>query len=340
MYTGQDGSVDKLTISIKKYLLVNKKLAQAVFYTIIKLAEDEMNHQKYNANFIKTHEGYKDFVYVPNMQPRLSWADRDIKNEGAESYDSQREAIFTKYLFEEENIQIEEFDINNYDISTLCYVANCGLNFDNEFFEKVIHSVLTCMVDIWKYHDRDYDGHKIVDTFQEQELVELYRREVIEASGDAKTVIDTLFNDIDFSRFTSEAVEFYKDIFGNFLPEFFDAYVDPKRRNRCKKKILYIEQKVVAIDVENVRLQLYQSLMFSVTRYCCGDWSKCRTTYSFTDKQFLNEQFSKYGKYHVVKLLETIYQLRIDELLPEILISIRNSFRDAKTESTKFARDI
>ena len=52
MYTGQDGSVDKLTISIKKYLLVNKKLAQAVFYTIIKLAEDEMNHQKYNANFI------------------------------------------------------------------------------------------------------------------------------------------------------------------------------------------------------------------------------------------------------------------------------------------------
>ena len=94
------------------------------------------------------------------MHPRLSWADRDIKNEGAESYDSQREAIFTKYLFEED-IQIEEFDINNYDISTLCYVANCGLNFDNGLFEKVIHSVLTCMVDIWKYHDRDYDGHKL-----------------------------------------------------------------------------------------------------------------------------------------------------------------------------------
>lgn len=101
------------------------------------------------------------------------------------------------------------------------------------------------MVDIWKYHDRDYDWHKIVDTFQEQELVELYRREMIEASSDAKIVIDTLFNGIDFSKFTSEAVEFYQDIFGKFLAEFFDAYVDTKRRNRCKRKILYIEEKIL-----------------------------------------------------------------------------------------------
>ena len=163
---------------------------------------------------------------------------------------------------------------------------------------------------------------------------------MVQASSDAKAVIDTLFNGIDFSKFTSEAVEFYKDIFGNFLPEFFDAYVDPKRRDRCKKKILYIEQKVDSINVEYVRLQLYQSLMLSVTRYCCGDWSKLKTSYSFRDKKFLNEQFSKYGKYHVGKLLETIYQLHIDELLPEILVSIRNCFRDAKVESNRFVKNI
>lgn len=348
MYEGQDGSIDKLAMGVKKYLVENQKLAQAVFNTIIKLAEDEMNHQKYNADYfekygvdyLKTYGVDKDFVFVPNMQPKLSGVDRHLKNSGKESYNSQKEAIFTKYLFEEEDLQIGEIDINDYDISTLCYTANCGLDFDNELFGKVIHGVLTGMVDIWKYHAKDYDSHKIVNTFQEHELVELYQREMVQASGNAKTVIDTLFNGIDFSKFTSEAVEFYKDIFGNFLPEFFDAYGDPKRRNRCKKKILYIEQKVASIDVEHIRLQLYQSLMFSVTRYCCGDWSKCRTSYSFIDKQFLNEQFSKYGKYHVGKLLETIYQLRIDELLPEILVSIRNSFRDAKAESDKFSRDI
>lgn len=340
MYTGEDGSVDKLKKSIKKYLLDNKELAQKVFYTIIKLAEDEMNHQKYNADYIKMYGKGKEFVYVPNMQSKLTWADRDIKNGGKENYSSQKETIFMKYLFGEEELQIEEFDISNYDISTLFYVANCGLNFDNELFEKVIHNVLTCLVDIWKYYDGDYDSHKIVDTFQEEELVELYQREMVQASSDAKAVIDTLFNGIDFSKFTLEAVEFYKDIFGNFLPEFFDAYIDPKRRDRCKKKILYIEQKVESIPVEYVRTQLYQSLMFSVTRYCGGDWSKCRTSYSFRDKKFLNQQFSKYGKYHVGKLLETIYQLRIDELLPEILVSIRNSFQDAKAKNDKLSKDI
>ena len=340
MNEGQDGLIDKLAKSVKKYLVENQKLAQAVFYTIIKLAEDEMNHQRYNADYYKMHGTDKDFVFVPNMQPKLSWVDQNIKNSGKEGYNSQKEAIFAKYLFGEEDLHIGEFDIDDYDISTLFYTANCGLNFDNEFFGNVIHGVLTCIIDIWKYHARDYNSHTIVDTFQEQELVELYQREMVQASGNAKTVIDTLFNDIDFSKFTSEAVEFYKDIFGNFLPEFFDAYVDPKRRNRCKEKILYIEQKVALIDEEYVRLQLYQSLMFSVTRYCCGDWSMCRTRYSFKDKQFLNEQFSKYGKYHVEKLLRTIYQLRIDELLPEILVSVRNSFRNAKAENNKFARDI
>lgn len=340
MYKGQDGSIDKLTISVKKYLLDNQPLAYAVFNTIIKLAEDEMNHQKYNADYIKLYSEDKDFEFLPNMQPKLSWIEQQIKDAGKENYNSQKGEILTQYLFEEEELQITEFDISNYDISTLCYAANCGLSFDNELFRKVNHGVLTGMVDIWKYHDKDDDSYKIIDTFQEQELVELYQREMTQALGDAKAVIDTLFNGMDFSKFTSEAVDFYKDIFGNFLPEFFDAYDDPKRRDRCKKKILYIEQKVESINVEYVRLQLYQSLMLSVTKYCYGDWSKCRTSYSFRDKKFLNEQFSKYGKYHVGKLLETIYRLRIDELLPEILVSIRNSFRNAKAESSKFARTI
>lgn len=100
---------------------------------------------------------------------------------------------------------------------------------------------------------------------------------------------------------------------------------DSKRRNICKKKILYIEKKVNDIDEEYVRIQLYKSLMLSVTRYCIGDWSEIKTDYSYVDKQFLNKQFTKYGKYHIKELLRTIYQMHMDELLPEILISIRNS---------------
>lgn len=107
-----------------------------------------------------------------------------------------------------------------------------------------------------------------------------------------------------------------------------------------KKKILYIEKKVNDIDEEYVRIQLYKSLMLSVTRYCTGDWSKIKTNYSYVDKQFLNKQFTKYGKYHIKELLRTIYQMHMDELLPEILISIRNSFQNAKSEVNKFKKSI
>lgn len=80
--------------------------------------------------------------------------------------------------------------------------------------------------------------------------------------------------------------------------------------------------------------------MLSVTRYCTGDWSKIKTTYSYADKQFLNKQFAKYGKYHIKELLRTIYQMHMDELLPEILISIRDSFQNAKSEVNKFKKSI
>lgn len=60
-----------------------------------------------------------------------------------------------------------------------------------------------------------------------------------------------------------------------------------------------------------------------------GDWRNCKTKYTYADKEFLNEQFTKFGKYHIKLLLRTIYQLNIDELLPEILISIKNVFNSS-----------
>lgn len=336
----QNGLVDRLRLFIKQYLLGNKELARKVFYTIIKLAEDEMEHQKYNADYIMNNGVKQDFVYLPNMQPKLFWVEQYIQDKGGEIYNSKKKEIFNKYLFNNEELRIEQFDMCNYDISTLICVVNCGLNFKNNLFWMIIHNILTCMIDIWKKHEGHGNSYKIINLYHQQELINLYQREMVQSVDDAKSVIDTLFNDIDFSKFTLEAIDFYKDIFGNFLPEYFDAYADKKRRRNCENKIKYIEQKVLSIDSEYVRLQLYQSLMLSVTRYCYGDWSKCQTSYSDRDMRFLNEQFTKYGKYHIEKMLETIYQLRIEELLPDILISIKNSFQEAKVDRKKFARAI
>lgn len=340
MYKGQHGVIDEMSKYVKRYLANHETLAQAVFNTIIKLSEDQMEHQKYNANYLKVSKKDKEFIFNPNMQPKLSGIDRYIKDDDGNCYTSREEEIIDRYLLQEESLEIDVFDMSNYDISTICYVANCGLNFTNESFRMVIHEILLCVIDIWKYTKRNYNAHEIFDVYQEHEIIELFQWKMIQTQDDAKMAIDILFEEIDFTKFTTDTIEFYQDIFGNFLCEFFDSYVDSKRRNICKKKILYIEKKVNDIDEEYVRIQLYKSLMLSVTRYCTGDWSKIKTNYSYVDKQFLNKQFTKYGKYHIKELLRTIYQMHMDELLPEILISIRNSFQNAKSEVNKFKKSI
>lgn len=340
MYKGQHGVIDEMAKYVKRYLANHETLAQAVFNTIIKLSEDQMEHQKYNANYLKVSKKDKEFIFNPNMQPKLSGIDRYIKDDDGNCYTSREEEIIDRYLLQEESLEIDVFDMSNYDISTICYVANCGLNFMNESFRMVIHEILLCVIDIWKYTKRNYNAHEIFDVYQEHEIIELFQWKMIQTQDDAKMAIDILFEEIDFTKFTTDTIEFYQDIFGNFLCEFFDSYVDSKRRNICKKKILYIEKKVNDIDEEYVRIQLYKSLMLSVTRYCTGDWSKIKTNYSYVDKQFLNKQFTKYGKYHIKELLRTIYQMHMDELLPEILISIRNSFQNAKSEVNKFKKSI
>ena len=340
MYKGQHGVIDEMAKYVKRYLANHETLAQAVFNTIIKLSEDQMEHQKYNANYLKVSKKDKEFIFNPNMHPKLSGIDRYIKDDDGNCYTSREEEIIDRYLLQEESLEIDVFDMSNYDISTICYVANCGLNFTNESFRMVIHEILLCVIDIWKYTKRNYNAHEIFDVYQEHEIIELFQWKMIQTQDDAKMAIDILFEEIDFTKFTTDTIEFYQDIFGNFLCEFFDSYVDSKRRNICKKKILYIEKKVNDIDEEYVRIQLYKSLMLSVTRYCTGDWSKIKTNYSYVDKQFLNKQFTKYGKYHIKELLRTIYQMHMDELLPEILISIRNSFQNAKSEVNKFKKSI
>ena len=48
---------------MKRYLANHETLAQAVFNTIIKLSEDQMEHQKYNANYLKVSKKDKEFIF-------------------------------------------------------------------------------------------------------------------------------------------------------------------------------------------------------------------------------------------------------------------------------------
>lgn len=340
-YRDENGLVDKIASYAKKYLSQNKNLANAVFNTVIRLAEDEMNHQKHNAEYLKKTGRDVEYEFNPNMQRKLHGVDRYIEEDDETCFVSQKEKIIDTYLFNEVDLELVNFDINSYDVGLLCYSANCGLGFDSEKFVCVIRSVLECMIQIWFAHKRDHDAHHIIDVYQKHEIIELYQKEMVQSDYEAEDVIDTLFDEIDFSLFTHDTIKFYQDIFGTFLCEFFDGHIDARRRNLCKSKIKYISNKIDVIECENVRVQLYKSVILSLTDYCHGDWSKIQTNYSYQDKMFLNRQFEKYGHYHVKDMLQTIYQLHMKELLPEILISVEKCFVRVSTADRKtFIKEI
>lgn len=330
------GIISEYAKYVKSVLSSNLNLSLAMLNTIVKLAEDEMNHQKFNADYLQKRGDCNTIDFVPNMTPRLSAVDFEIESNGVQKFASQRAEIINKFLFNDSELDYKNFNIEDYDIPTLCYISNCGFRVDNPEFAQLLKKILVCLVDIWYFNKHDRYDNEALDGDCIAEVVELFRKEIVWTDNSAQPAIDMLFDCVEFSKFTDKTIEFYHDIFDNFLPQFFDAYNEPAKRSSCKGKIKYIEQKINNIENDYVRTQLYKSLFLSVPKYC-GDWSICVTKYSYEDIQFLNQQFSKYGKYHLREALRTIYQLRIDELLPNILPSIKTCFDFARGDIKSFA---
>lgn len=335
------GLVSKIASQTKLYLQKEDVLAKAMFNTILMLAKDEMNHQVYNANYLILSGRDDEYEFFPNKQLKLSGVDHWIREKGETLYISEKNVIVEKYLWNEEELQDSEFKIEEYDIGILCYVSNCGLNLSNEMFKKVMRSIIICLIELWNYDKRRHEAHRIVDAYAEHEVMEFFWKEIVEKDENTNMAIDILFGEIDFTLFTRETIEFYQEIFGYFLCVYFDAYSEKGRRKIIENKLAYLENKICGISNEYVRKQLYKSLTLALTQYCHGGWSKAKTAYVYEDKMFLNKQFEKYGKYHIKDMIQTIYQLRIDELLPEILLSTNKAFNEAMQGNKKaFEKDI
>lgn len=341
LYCGDNGLISQIARHAKNFLTTEEKLSYALLNTIVKLSEDEMLYQQYNADYLKNNSGEDVLVFIPNLSPSLTHVDRQIRDERKEQlFKNHKDEIINKYLFEEIPLEIKEVDIQDYYLPTLCHVSNCGVRINNPFFNTLIRNIISCMIEVWHFYKNKYDSHKILGYNITSEIIELYRNQMIHSSVNAECAIDCLFDGIDFSKFTDETIEFYEDILGDFLPEFIDSWNSSDLRNSCKKKIRYLEQKVNGIEDEYVRKELSKSLFLSITTYTAVDFSRCQTSYSYEDICFLNEQFSKYGKDHLREMLRTIHQLHTNKLLPNILISINECFNQLKGNSKSFPATI
>lgn len=63
---------------------------------------------------------------------------------------------------------------------------------------------------------------------------------------------------------------------------------------------------------------LERILIFDYKRFGIN-WNKCKTHYSYNDKMFLCRLWGKYGKGHEKDVVMSVYQMKSDELLPEVL---------------------
>lgn len=342
MFEGQHGVVTEIARNAKRYLATNEQLARAVFNTILKLAEDEMNHQKFNARYMKKHRQKEKLEFSPNTQPKLRGIDFYIEKDKREKYKSQRDEIIREYLFNNTELELSNFDMDNYDITILCFAINCGLTLDDTSFSVIVKKFVAAMINVWKANQNTHRSHDILGVYSLYEVMDFFQRELVASEIQTSIVLDILFTEVDFSKFTRETINFYLDVFGSLLSEYFDSHSDKDKRANCEKIIHSLESKIIAIKEEKVRVELYKSLILSIATYGGGgDWSKCPSGYAYQDKQFLNDLFSKYGGFHLKEMLNTIYKLHLDKLLPEILLSVRDAFKNAprtnKSSSDVFA---
>ena len=296
-----------------------------------------MEHQKFNAKYIKQRNN--DFKFIPNKIPKLKGVDIHIKQEKEKEYKNHKNAIIEKYLYLSKKININQFDIKNYDLKMLCNIANCGKGFNDSLFSKFIKEIIKLIVDIKNDNSIKHKMH-IIDTYQEYEIIRLFERELNDYNQEYENIIDLLFDEMDFSKLSYDAIEFYQEILNCFIAVYYDSYDKKNIRLAIEKRIKYIEQKVENIENEHVKQKLYKCLYLSPPKYANWNPSNINTKYEYKDKDFLNKQLSKYGKYDIRNSMRTIYLLKIDELLPEILVSVKEILQFNKKDfEVEFERD-
>ena len=331
----QNGLLSHFGDELKQYLETNDRWAKILFNTVLELAKDEMAHNLFNADYFRHYSGDTTFEYQPNISEKLDGVDYYIKTHRGKLFQSSEEEIIQKYLLNEEQLQITSIDVNYYDITVLCRLANCGLSLSNEEFCLVIKAILHQMILIWYADEKNSRHTDLLDSLDEAEVSDFLKKELLYPEK-TDAVLELLFSEADYSLFVNDTFEFYENVLIGYLPYYVDAYDNAALRREYKKLAEKIENRVKIITNEEAKIRLYRVLFLPSLSFYHGDWSGCKTKYSYSEKQFINSLWEKYGKYHLNELLAAIYELHIRELIPEVLPGISTSFIKADEERTSF----
>lgn len=321
---GEQGIISQISYQLKEYLTQNERLAKCIFNTIIGISEDKMACYRYNASNLNAIGETID--YQPNMKKPPIGVKEIFKKNNIEFYQSRREEIIEELLLQEIDKDLSDWNIEECDIQILCYISGCGLNFENVDFrfvmEKVYPYIISIISSVKNYHEYlDVYAVSEVKAFIEKELT---------SSHNVLPLMDLLFESPDFSKMNSDICELYDGIASHLLTVYFDGYNNAEVRSQCEVIIKCMEDKINYISDEKVRDRLYAMLFLTLGKFHMHDWNAIHTDYSYKDKMFLNNIWSKYGWLHFKNLLYVIDQMHIKALLPEVLIPLNTSLQKLK----------
>lgn len=328
MDRGVNGRVYSFRRIAKDFLKTAPNVQTAIINTVIALSKDEMQHQLFNHNYAINNTDTEAFVFIPNRTAKLREVDHMLQQAGILGYISCKDQIIEKHLYCEEDYNITEFIADDYDLSTLCSIVDCGMNIRDPIHYSIVQSLVGNIIAIFNIKDSYHSRVERLDTHMSRMVTNYLGEELF---VNIESTMSVLFDEIDFTKFSKDAVDFYLNVFGILLPSYVDAYNNPSRRKQCEAVLYTVEAKINAINCADwVRQELYRSLILSASGFE-GDWSNVPTNYSYADIQFLNAMFSKYGKYNFNYFMLTIYKMKFEKLLPYVLPSIADTITEFTT---------
>ncbi len=318
LYKGQNGIIYTISNLVHNYLFENADLSSAFFNTIVKLAEDQMNHEKYNSLYFNKN-GHE---FIPNRQPKLIQIDYYLNQHNMPIYKDNKNQIIQDYLYDEKHLDTSDFDMQKYDISLISYALNCKESILDNETSQIATKFMIDLSEMYNLANHPYN-YGIFDTYDRHEIKSILTRDFLGGDTNTQNVLNIMFDKIDFSKYNNDIIELYQEVFASLFIQYFDAHEKPQIRITCERIIEQLETKINRISNENIRKEFYKSLTLTPPKYSgLTDYSKCPSGYSYKDKAFLNNIFSKYGGYNLDDMLITIYSLNMDKLLPEIIIAL------------------
>lgn len=238
-----------------------------------------------------------------------------VKAYGKKVYVSKKDSIIEDYLYKEKSLDFSAIKIEELDPGLLFVAMNVGLKLSDSDFVDFAKKVMPIFIKELSEDNRD----SIMNTYyQRLDFKKMFERELGEDNGSYQEAINLLFDNVDYQMFSNDTIKAYISIFEHVGALYFDSYENDGKRMQLRKCLEYAEIFIDRIQVPFVKKGLERILIFDYERFG-SNWNKCTTHYSYNDKMFLCRLWGKYHKGHEKDVVMSMYQMKVDELLPEVL---------------------